>query len=89
MANPLQAKLSGNDIDKALKEADDLYNPPVVIEKWEELILDTPEDKTTDATENSETEAETKTAEEAKTETSKTAVAKAATTDKEAKARDK
>lgn len=37
---PSSAKIDGKDIDKALKEADDLYNPPVVIEKWEELPLD-------------------------------------------------
>jgi len=37
---PSSAKIEGNDIDKALQKADDLYNPPVVIEKWEELPLD-------------------------------------------------
>jgi ATP-dependent DNA helicase RecG len=37
---PSSSKIEGNDIDKALQKADDLYNPPVVIEKWEELPLD-------------------------------------------------
>ncbi|PJF33848.1 MAG: hypothetical protein CUN57_01080, partial [Phototrophicales bacterium] len=57
---PASKKLSGNDIDKALKEADDLYNPPVVIEKWEELILDTAKDKPTDTTDESKQDTETK-----------------------------
>jgi len=36
---PVTDKIEGKDIDNALKEADDLYNPPVVIEKWEEIPL--------------------------------------------------
>jgi ATP-dependent DNA helicase RecG len=37
---PSSAKIDGKAIDKALIKADDLYNPPVVIEKWEEFSLD-------------------------------------------------
>jgi len=36
---PVADRIDGKDIDTALKEADDLYNPPVVIEKWEEITL--------------------------------------------------
>ena len=35
---PMQTE--SGDIDSALKSADDLYNPPVVIERWEELALE-------------------------------------------------
>lgn len=41
---PSGAKLSSDLMDKALKEADELYNPPVVIGKWEEAEL-TPDDE--------------------------------------------
>ena len=37
---PSTAKIDGTAIDVALKQADDLYNPPVVIEKWEEIPVD-------------------------------------------------
>lgn len=67
--NPASKKLSGNDIDKALKEADDLYNPPVVIEKWEELALDSQKDEPVDDTEETKAEAESETT---KTTTTKT-----------------
>lgn len=37
---PSSAKIAGNEIETALKKADDLYNPPVVIDKWEEIPID-------------------------------------------------
>jgi ATP-dependent DNA helicase RecG len=33
------AGVNGDDVDKAMKEADDLYNPPVVVNRWEEVRL--------------------------------------------------
>jgi ATP-dependent DNA helicase RecG len=36
---PVNHKIDAKDIDTALIQADDLYNPPVVIEKWEEIEL--------------------------------------------------
>lgn len=32
-------KISSDAIDKAMKEADELYNPPVVMDKWEEVLI--------------------------------------------------
>lgn len=49
---PSTAKIEGNDIDIALQKADDLYNPPVVIEKWEELPLDISKDSDDDESSN-------------------------------------
>ncbi len=36
---PAAAKTAAADIDEVLKLADDLYNPPVIIEKWEEISM--------------------------------------------------
>lgn len=33
------SKFDQEDVDKALKQADDLYNPPVVVDRWEEVQL--------------------------------------------------
>ncbi|MCA9890883.1 MAG: ATP-binding protein, partial [Anaerolineae bacterium] len=32
-----EAKVKPEDVQQAMKAADDLYNPPVVVDKWEEL----------------------------------------------------
>lgn len=37
---PSSTKIAGNEIETALRKADDLYNPPVVIDKWEEIPID-------------------------------------------------
>lgn len=37
--SPSGAKLTGEQMDKALQEADELYNPPVSIGKWEEMHI--------------------------------------------------
>ncbi len=37
---PSAAKTAAADIDEVLKQADDLYNPPVIIEKWEEILIE-------------------------------------------------
>ena len=36
---PSQTRTESSDIDQVLKRADDLYNPPVIIEKWEEITI--------------------------------------------------
>ena len=40
---PAAARTAGDDIDRVLKSADSLYNPPVIIEKWEEIPLESAE----------------------------------------------
>ena len=40
---PSNTPANGFEIEKALRRADDLYNPPVVIEKWGEVALQTAE----------------------------------------------
>ena len=37
---PSTARTAGTDIDQVLKLAGDLYNPPVIIEKWEEISVE-------------------------------------------------
>jgi ATP-dependent DNA helicase RecG len=37
---PAATRTAGHDIDRVLKHADDLYNPPVVVEKWEEIVIE-------------------------------------------------
>lgn len=70
---PSTTKIAGNDIETALKEADDLYNPPVVIEKWEEITLDEDDepdlDEEDDFDEDEEEIDKAETLEEAKTDT--------------------
>lgn len=67
---PSSAKIEGNDIDQALQKADDLYNPPVVIEKWEELPLDMDEDASeTDSDEDDDSKPSAKTTDMPQTST--------------------
>ena len=37
---PANAPTASSDIDKVLQLADDLYNPPVIMEKWEEIPIE-------------------------------------------------
>ena len=37
---PATTHMAGHDIDRLLRHADDLHNPPVVIEKWEEIVFE-------------------------------------------------
>ncbi len=57
---PASKKIEGKDIDEALQLADDLYNPPVVIEKWEEIPLDSIDADATTASKDAETQSATK-----------------------------
>lgn len=57
---PASKKIEGKDIDEALQLADDLYNPPVVIEKWEEIPLDSIDTDATTSSKDAETTTATK-----------------------------
>jgi len=35
-----KANIDGDAMQRAMKQADDLYNPPVVVDKWEEIQID-------------------------------------------------
>jgi len=37
---PAATRTTSHEIDRVLKQADDLYSPPVVIENWEEAVLE-------------------------------------------------
>ena len=37
---PAATRTTSHEIDRVLKQADDLYSPPVVIESWEEAVVE-------------------------------------------------
>ncbi len=43
---PSQAKIDGDILQKALRAADDLYNPTVVLDRWEEILIADDEETT-------------------------------------------
>lgn len=45
-------------IEKAMREADDLYNPPVVVDKWEEIVVTDDDSDDADADEDDSDEAD-------------------------------
>ena len=40
---PSAALIESQEIDSVMKQVDDLYNPPVVVEEWEEVVLESPD----------------------------------------------